>query len=311
MLSKSACARRSRSEKLKFGLEADLVLGRRVLGRRLRFGAGAASASASRLARGRVLFSPRPCTLGSSRYHHLLEQLGVAEEGVEGGVEEVCCSWRSSMTAASAARTSSCVPGRPLPPRRWRRAHGPAPTAMPVSRRMREKWIRFSASMSFRCLPAGVHQGGGASVLRPALAGDHRARPPQASSTPHSVVTALGTANRGRRPQAPPPPLHPRSLTPQRKRMPPTWWAGGRVCLRRPLFAVPRRRTDGACSVDEVMAAWLGGPESGPERAERPPAALAGLREGPSHQSSKARAFNSSRILAVSPPPCAQCRPGT
>ena len=86
--SKSACCSRSRSLKVKLGVELQLVA------RRLRRGFGGAGGAAARAppaggsARGAPRASPRPLTLGSSRQHQLLEQLRVAPEGGERGVEE-------------------------------------------------------------------------------------------------------------------------------------------------------------------------------------------------------------------------------
>ena len=100
MVSKSACCRRSRSEKVKRRVE------RRALPARSRWPGSAAPAAAARrarrparFARGGTGFSPRPLILGSSRTISCSSSLGSRQKASKAASNSACCSWRSSITA--------------------------------------------------------------------------------------------------------------------------------------------------------------------------------------------------------------------
>ena len=130
MVSKSACCSRSRSEKVKRGVELQLFLGASGWpGSAARGACGAASASARRLARGGALLVAAAADLGQQQVHHLLQQFGSRQKASKAASNSALLLVRGRASRrASAACTSS---------RRSRPDHLAPPPARPARGRAR------------------------------------------------------------------------------------------------------------------------------------------------------------------------------
>src|SRR5450755_199342 len=144
--SKSALCRRSRSEKVKvvsYSISSSLP-GSGFLGAAL--ARGGASASASRFGRLGGSRMPRPCTFGSSKAIICSSSFGSRQNVAKAASKISCCSCRSSITAESAACTSSrrSSPTASIASSAARTRSGP--TGMPAARSTRAKWATLSAN---------------------------------------------------------------------------------------------------------------------------------------------------------------------
>ena len=227
MLSKSACARRSRSEKLNSVSKRISSWSRQVPRRASRFRRRCRQRLSEPVgAAGSSRHGPAPC---GQQVHHLLEQLGVAE-GVEGGVEWSLLLVALKHDGGGCGRARVSVPGRPLPHAAMAASTRSAPRPCRQSRwDAREVESRFSARTSL-CVPLVVRIRAVGHLRSPGLRSSPRATTePATGPRQHrdSVRRRPRYRPKGWGLQAPAGThtLHPRSLTaagPQRR----LWWPG-------------------------------------------------------------------------------------
>src|SRR5436190_2245880 len=147
--SKSAPCSRSRSENAKL-VSNSLCSSGFFSGAAASASGFGASASARRLERGLLARSPRPLIFGSSSAIIRSSSFGSRQNAAKASSKSACCSWRSIITAESAAWTSSrrARPTASIASSAASTRSGPTPR--PAWRRTRAKWTTLSASIGRR-----------------------------------------------------------------------------------------------------------------------------------------------------------------